>query len=53
LTASARIWPLRIWPMEVGTLSSNRSIRPAMISVPDAAPPRKGASRLLGVVHAP
>jgi hypothetical protein len=39
--------------MEFGTLSIIRSMRPAMIYVPDTAPPRKRSSHLLGVVHAP
>ena len=44
---------LRMLPMEFGKLSSNRSMHPALISVPDTAPPRQGSSRVLGVVHAP
>ena len=51
--ALSAIASAQIWQKEFGTLSINRSMRPAMIYVPDTAPPRKRSSRVLGVVHAP
>ena len=51
--ALSAIASAQIWQKEFGTLSSNRSMHPALISVPDTAPPRQGSSRVLGVVHAP